>query len=133
MQFVVGNRNAEARAEHLQLVFVQLFLLVSDVLAFTGFAQPVALNRLGEDDRRAPGVSTAAGYAACTLIGSCPPRRMRRKLIVGKMLDHLQQARIAAEKVLAEISAAFDEIFLILPVADFAQPLHQQSVAIVLN
>ena len=39
MQFVVGNGNSETRAEHLQLIFVQFFLLVRDVLAFTRFAQ----------------------------------------------------------------------------------------------
>ena len=52
MQLVVGNRNSEARAEHLQLVFVQLFLLVGDVLAFASFAESVALDRLGQNDGR---------------------------------------------------------------------------------
>ena len=49
------------------------------------------------------------------------------------MLDHLQQSRVRAEKILAEIGSTFDEVFLILPIADFAQTLHQQAVAIVLD
>src|ERR1700683_321507 len=49
------------------------------------------------------------------------------------MLDHLQQPGIAAEKVLPEVSAAFDEIFLVLSVAHFTQALYQNSVAIVLD
>src|SRR5579884_759768 len=49
------------------------------------------------------------------------------------MLDHLEQARIAAEEVLAEIRAALDEEFLILPVGDFAHTAHQQAVAVVLD
>ena len=49
---LVGDRNAEPRAELAQLVFVQLLLLVRDVAAFAGLAQAVALDRLGEDDRR---------------------------------------------------------------------------------
>ena len=44
--FFVGDRNAEARAELAQLLFVELLLLVRDVAAFAGFAQSVALDRL---------------------------------------------------------------------------------------
>src|SRR5580658_2372871 len=49
------------------------------------------------------------------------------------MLDHLEQARIGSEKILAEVFAALDEIFLILAVSDLAHAAHQQAVAIVLN
>ncbi len=52
MQFAVGNRNAEARAEDLQLIVIQLFLLVRNVFAFARFAQSVAFDGLGENDRR---------------------------------------------------------------------------------
>ena len=51
VQFVVGNRNSEARAEHLQFFFVQLLLLVRDVLAFAGFAKSIALNGLRQNNR----------------------------------------------------------------------------------
>ena len=78
VQFIVGNRNAEARAEHLQFVLVQLLLLVGDVLAFARFAQSVAFDRLREDNASAPRCDRRPrGYAACTLIGSCPPSRIR--------------------------------------------------------
>src|SRR6266478_2655378 len=50
--------DASARPEPLtnsaklaKLFFVQLFLLVRDVAAFTGFAQAVAFYRFGENDR----------------------------------------------------------------------------------
>ena len=52
VQFLVGDGNSEARAEHAQLVFVQLFLLVGDVLAFASFAQSVAFDGLGQNDGR---------------------------------------------------------------------------------
>ena len=52
MQFVVGDGNAEARAEHLQLVFVQFFLLVGNVLAFACFTQAVTFDRLRQNDGR---------------------------------------------------------------------------------
>src|SRR5579871_833062 len=56
-----------------------------------------------------------------------------RQLLVGEMLNHFQQARIASKQILAEVGSALDEVFLILPVTDFAQSAHQQSVTIVLD
>ena len=50
VQFLIGNGNSEARTEDAQLFFIQLFLLVSDVLAFAGLAQSVALDGLGQND-----------------------------------------------------------------------------------
>src|SRR5882724_5268284 len=49
------------------------------------------------------------------------------------MFNHLQQARIGAEEVLPEISAALDKIFLILAVGDLPHAPDKQSVAIVLD
>ena len=121
VQLVVGNGNSKARAEHLQLVFVQFFLLVGDVLAFARFAQSVALDRLGQNDgRRAGGVDRRAERGV-NFDGIVSAQPHACQLIVGEMLDHFQQAGIGAEQVLPEVSSALDEIFLILPVADFAQ------------
>ena len=52
-------------------------------------------------------------------------------MLVGKVLDHFEQAGIGAEEVLAEIGAALDKVFLILTVADLAHAPDQQPVAIV--
>ena len=49
------------------------------------------------------------------------------------MLNHFQQARIAAEQVLTEIGSAFHEIFLVLSVTHFAHTLDQEAVAIILD
>ena len=49
--FLVADRNVEPRAKLAKLFFVQLFLLMRNVAAFTGFAQAVAFYRFGEDDR----------------------------------------------------------------------------------
>src|SRR5690349_9563891 len=51
---LIVQRNAEARTKYLQLFFVQLFLLVRDVLAFTSLAKPVTFNRAREDDGWTP-------------------------------------------------------------------------------
>src|SRR5262249_5922185 len=39
MKLIVRNWNTESRAEHPQLVFVQLLLLVSNILTFTRFSE----------------------------------------------------------------------------------------------
>ena len=77
--------------------------------------------------------STAALNAACTLIGIVAAEAHARKLLVGKVLDHLEQARVGSEEVLTEVSAALDEIFLILAVGDFAHAPDEQPVSIVLD
>ena len=50
MHFRVGDGNAETRSEQTQLFIVQLFLLVSDVLAFTRLAQSISFNSLGQNN-----------------------------------------------------------------------------------
>src|SRR5258708_17042737 len=55
------------------------------------------------------------------------------QLLVREMLHHFQEARIGAEKVLAEVGSALDKIFLILAVADFSQTPDLDSVAVGAN
>ncbi len=131
MQFVVRDRNSEARAEHAQLVVIQLFLLVGDVLAFAGFAQTVALDGLGQDDGGRALVLDRGFVSGMDLDGIVAAQAHAGQLLVGEVLHHLEQARIGAEEVLAEVGAAFDEVFLILAVADLAHAPDQQPVAIV--
>jgi hypothetical protein len=50
-----GNGNLEARAEVQHFLLVQLFLLVADVAAFAGLAQPVALDGVGQNQGRPAG------------------------------------------------------------------------------
>ena len=44
MQIFIWNWNSESRAEHAQLVFIELLLLVSDIFAFASFTKSVAFN-----------------------------------------------------------------------------------------
>ena len=131
MQFFIGDRNSEARAEYAQFVFIQLFLLVSDVLAFAGLAQPIAFDGLGQNDGGRALVLDRCLVGGVHFDGIVPAQPHPGKLLVGKMLDHLQQAGIAAEQVVPEVGAALDKIFLVLPVRDLAHALDQDSIAIV--
>ena len=118
MQFFVWNWNAKARAEHPQLVFVELLLLVGDVLAFAGFAQPVTLNGFCQDDSRRALVFDRRSVGSMYFDRIVTAKSHARHLFVRKMIDHSQQTRISSEQVLAEISSAFHEKFLVLTVGD---------------
>ena len=130
VQFVIGNRNSKARTEHFQLIVIQLFLLVGDVLAFARFAQSVAFDRFRQNDGRRTLVLHGCLVSRMDLDGIVAAQPHARQLLIGKMLNHFQQSRIGAEEVLPEVSAALDEIFLILAVADLAHALDQQAIAI---
>ena len=49
------------------------------------------------------------------------------QLLVGQVLDQLEQFRILAEEMLADVGAALDGVFLVLAVDDFAHALDQQA------
>ena len=65
--------------------------------------------------------------------GSWPPWRKRAKLFVGVVLDHLEQPRIGAENVLANVGARFHGELLHLAVDHFAEPLDEQAFGIALE
>src|ERR1700733_5288138 len=44
VKLIIGDRNPKARTEHFQLIIVQLFLLMGDVLALARFPQSVTLD-----------------------------------------------------------------------------------------
>ena len=52
LELIVTYGDVEAIAEGLHLFEVQLFLLMGDVAALARFAEAVAFDGLGEDDRR---------------------------------------------------------------------------------
>ena len=106
---------------------------MGDVLAFAGFTQTIAFDRLGQDDGRRPRVIHGSAVSGMDFDGIMPAEAHACQLLIREMLDHLQQPGITAEQVLAEVGSALDEVFLILSVADFAQPPDQQAIAVVLN
>ncbi len=128
--FGVGNRNAESGAERSQFVFVEFLLLVGDVLAFAGFAEAVALDRSGEDDGRRALVLDGGLVGVVDLDRVVPAERHLLELVVAEVLDHVEQPRIDAPEVLAEVRARLNRVLLILAVDDFAHPLDEQAVAI---
>ena len=106
---------------------------MGDVLAFAGFAQSVAFDGLGQDDRRGANVIDGGAVGRMHFDGIVPAQSHARQLLVGKMLNHFEQARVGAEQILAEVCSALDEIFLILPVADFSETPYQNAIAVGAN
>ena len=64
------------------------------------------------------------------MTGSWPPRAQLLQLLVRQVLDQLEQPRIVAEEVLADVGAGLDGVLLILAVDDLAHPLDEQAVVI---
>ena len=120
---LVGDRNAEPRAELAQFLFVELLLVVGDVAAFAAFAQAVALDRLGQDDRRLALAFDGRLVGRVDLLRIVPAAAHLLQLLVGVVLHHLEQLGILAEEVLADVVAARDDVLLILAVDDFHHPL----------
>ena len=103
---------------------------MGDVLAFAGFAEPVALDRPGQDDRRRALVLDGGLVGVVDLDRIVPAQGHLLELIVRQVLDHVEQPRIDAPEVLADVGARLDGVLLVLAVDDLAHPLHEQPVAI---
>ena len=126
--FLVADRNAEPGAERLELVFVQLLLLVGDVLAFTRLADAVALDGARQDDGRLTRVLDRGLVGRVDLDRVVAAERQLLQLLVRQVLDHLEQPRVGAPEVLADVVAGFDGVLLILAVDDLAHALDEQAV-----
>ena len=126
----VGNGNPELVAERTQLVFVELLLLVRDVLALAALAQPVALDGPGQNHGRQSLVVDRGLVRRVHLLGVVATALQVAHLLVGQVLDHLQEARVGAEEVLANVVARFGHVLLELSVDDFAQALHQDAFGV---
>ena len=126
----VGKRDVEAVAKGLQLLLVQLLLLVRDVLAFAGFAEPISLNGLGQHNCRLTAVKR------CGTIGRIDLERIVAapieffQLLVGEILDHGTQSRRFAEEVLAYIRTRFHGVFLKLPVHYLLHAFSKQALCV---
>src|SRR5256885_6119617 len=133
VQFFIGNGDSKARAKGAQLIFIQLLLLMSDVLAFARLAQAIALDGFRENDGWCAFVLYRGFICRMYFDRIVPSQPHTGQLLVRKMFDHFQETWICAAKVLPEVSSALNKIFLILPVCDLAHPPDKQSVAIVLD
>ena len=103
---------------------------MGDVLAFAGLAEAVALDGAREDDGGRALVLDGRLVGVVDLDRIVAAERQLLELVVRQVLDHVEQPRVDAPEVLADVGARFDGVFLILAVDDLAHALDEQAVAI---
>ena len=103
---------------------------MGDVLAFARFAEAVALDRAREDHGRLAGVLDRGLVGVVHLDRIVTAEAQPLQLVVGQMLDHVEQPRVGAEEVLAKVGAALDGVLLVLAVDDLSHPLREQAVVV---
>ncbi len=130
MDLVVGEGNVEAVAEVKQLLFVELLLLVCDIASLASLAQPIALDRACQDDGGSTAVSVCSVVRRIHLVDVVAAQPHAPEFVVAQVLDHMQQGRVDAPEVLANVSAASHGVFLVFAVDDFAHAPHEPSFVV---
>ena len=113
---LIADRDAEPGAELAQFLFVELLLLVRDVAAFAGFAQAVALDGLGQDDRGPALVFDGGFVGGVDFARVVAAAQQLVDLLVGEVVHQLEQLRVFAEEMPAGVAAGLDGVFLVIAV-----------------
>ena len=124
----VGDRQVEPVAELLQVGLGHLLHLVRRVARLEVLAERPALDGLGEDDRRLADVLTGRLVGRVHLAVVVAAARQLADVLVRQVLDHLAQARVAAEEVLADVFAGLDGVRLELAVGDGVHLVDEHAV-----
>src|SRR4029450_1380257 len=127
---IVGNRHAEAIAEHPQVLLVHLLLLMRDVLALAGLAETLALDGAREDDGRSAAMRNGGAVRVVHLERIVSADAQLLELVVREMTYQLEEPRIDAPEMLAQIPAVLDGVALVFAIDDFPHPLHEHAVGV---
>ena len=127
---LVGELQPEAVPEGVQRLVGHLLLLVGDVLALAGRAHPVALDRLGEDHRRAALGAHRLGVGRVDLRRVVAAAVERPDVGVRPVLDALGQLGVGAEEVLAHVGAVARLERLVLAVDALVHAALEQPVVV---
>ena len=103
---------------------------MSNILALASLAEPVAFDSARQNDSWTVFVLGGHLIGVVHLDWIVPAERELLQLLVRQVLHHVEQPRIDAPEVLADVGARLDGVFLILTVDDLAHPFHQDAVAI---
>ena len=132
LHLLIGERELEPVAEMQERGLGHLLRLVGDHLALAGDAHPIALHGLGQDHRRLAGVLDRRVVGSEHLLLIVAAAIEQPDLLIGHVLDPLEQARVAAEEVLADIGAVAGLERLVVAVDAGLHDL-QQGVVLVLG
>src|SRR6476659_1236107 len=131
LELLVGDRDAQAVAEGLEVVQRHLLHLVRGVATGEVRAEAVALDGLGEDDGGLAGVLSRRLVGRVDLaVVVAPTLEVPPDLVVGPVLDHLGGARVAPEEVVANVLAVVGAEGLVVAVARGVHDVHERTVAV---
>ena len=126
-ELLVGDRQLEAVAELAQIVLAHLLLLMGDVLAFARVAHAVALDGLGEDQRRLALVLHRRVVGGVDLERIVAAAHERPDLVVRHVGDQRLGLGRLAEEVLAHIGAVLRLVVLVLAVDRLLHDLEERA------
>ena len=95
--------------------------------AFAELAQAVAFDRVRQDHRRAADVLDGGLVGGIHLDGVVPAAGELPQVVVGEVFDQVEQFRIFAEEMLADVCPGLDAVLLHLAVDDLVHPLDEQA------
>ena len=101
-----------------------------DVSSLTNLAEPPALDGLGEDHRGRAAMLDRRLVGGIHLLGIVAAAAHLAQLRVGQILDHLQQLRMRAEEMLADVVARLDRVLLIVPVERLRHAADEQAFVV---
>ncbi|SIM16654.1 Uncharacterised protein [Mycobacteroides abscessus subsp. abscessus] len=133
LQLLVGDGDAQAIPEDLEVLQGQLLHLVGRVAALEVGAQPVALDALGQDDG-GPALGLQGLLVGridlAVVVGAALEGP---DLVVGHVRDHLLGLGGAPEEVLADEAAVLRLVGLVVPVQRLVHDLHELAVLVLLQ
>ena len=119
-------------AQAQQLLLVHLLDLVGGVAAFDVGAQGPTLDRLAQDRRRGAGAEVLGGrlVGGVQLAVVVAAARQVDEVLVAEVGDHLAQARIGTEEVVADVVAGLGAVALELAVDGGVELVQQHAVLV---
>ena len=120
----------EPLAEHPQLVDRHLLDLVGGVAALDVGAEGPPLDRLGQDDRGRAALLGRRLVGGVQLAVVVPAPGEVADVVVGEVLDHLPQAVVGPEELLAGVRARLDRVALELAVDGAVHPVEEDAVLV---
>ena len=130
LQLGVRDRDAQLVTELLEVVERELLHLVGRVAALEALAEAVALDRLGEDDRRLALVLDGSLERGVHLAVVVTAATQAPHLVVGHALDELERLGIAAEEVLAHVGAVLGLVGLVVAVGRLVHQIDERAALV---
>ena len=124
----IRKRYVEARTKLAQLALVQFLLLVGDIASLAGFTQPVSFDRLCQYDGWGTFMVHRGLVRGIDFFRVMAAPQQLANLVIGQMIDHLEQRRILAKEMFAGVTAGLNRIFLVVAVHCLLHAFYQQPV-----